>query len=190
MNSEKMNQIAKDVLNTMLDNKQAEVVFKNGSHIVPRELFKNLCISVNGKKYPAMFGEFNNKTGELKATTMLNYVKPIRDDVPAAKIVNVIFNAPATIVFWDDNTKTVVKAQNGEKFDPEKGLAMAIAKKTVGNNRGSYFDLFNKWIKEEKQPEAKGYENCAQCVHEERCASEISLKPSKSMKGQLNGTNQ
>ena len=33
------------------------------------------------------------------------------------RIENVIFNDPATIVFWDDGTKTVVKAQN-EPFDP------------------------------------------------------------------------
>ena len=45
------------------------------------------------------------------------------------EIKNVIFNDPATIVFWKDGTKTVVKCQDGDEFDPEKGLAMAIAKK-------------------------------------------------------------
>ena len=60
-------------------------------------------------------------------------------------IENVIFNNPATIVFWDDGTKTVVKAEN-EPFDPEKGLAMAIAKKVFGN-QGSYYNEFKKWLK-------------------------------------------
>lgn len=64
-------------------------------------------------------------------------------------IKNVIFNDPATIVFWSDGTKTVVKCQPGDKFDPEKGLAMAIAKKMMGNT-GSYCNVFKKWIKEEK----------------------------------------
>jgi hypothetical protein len=64
-------------------------------------------------------------------------------------IKNVIFNDPATIVFWSDGTKTVVKCQPGDKFDPEKGLAMAITKKTMGNT-GSYYNVFEKWIKEEK----------------------------------------
>lgn len=59
------------------------------------------------------------------------------------KIKNVIFNPPATIVFWADNTKTVVKAEN-EEFDPEKGLAMAITKKMFGN-KGSYFNQIKKW---------------------------------------------
>lgn len=60
------------------------------------------------------------------------------------EIKNVIFNPPATIVFWDDGTKTVVKAQNGEYFDPEKGLSMAIAKKYF-DNKGHYFEEIKKW---------------------------------------------
>lgn len=56
----------------------------------------------------------------------------------------VIFNNPATVVFWMDGTKTVVKAEN-EDFDPEKGLAMAIAKKVYGNT-GSYYNQFKKHI--------------------------------------------
>lgn len=59
------------------------------------------------------------------------------------EIKKVIFNNPATIVFWADGTKTVVKAEN-EDFDPEKGLAMAIAKKALGN-KGSYFNKIKRW---------------------------------------------
>ena len=43
-------------------------------------------------------------------------------------IKKVIFNPPATIVFWTDGTKTVVKAHD-EPFDQEKGIAMALVKK-------------------------------------------------------------
>lgn len=59
-------------------------------------------------------------------------------------IKNVRFNPPATIVFWTDNTKTVVKC-NGEDYDPEKGLAMCICKKMLGN-RGNYYEVFKKWL--------------------------------------------
>lgn len=59
------------------------------------------------------------------------------------EIKDVIFNDPATIVFWKDGTKTVVKASN-EVYDPEKGLAMAIAKKAYGN-QGNYFNKIKKW---------------------------------------------
>lgn len=62
------------------------------------------------------------------------------------KIKKVIFNPPATIVLWEDNTKTVVKAQI-EGFDPEKGLAMAISKKYLGN-KGKYYNTFEKYISE------------------------------------------
>ncbi len=52
----------------------------------------------------------------------------------ALEIKQVIFNNPATVVFWMDGTKTVVK-----------GLAMAIAKKVYGNT-GSYYNQFKKHI--------------------------------------------
>lgn len=62
------------------------------------------------------------------------------------RIEKVIFNDPATIVIWRDGTKTVVKAEN-ELFDPEKGLAMAISKKALGN-QGNYYEKFKKWLPE------------------------------------------
>lgn len=49
-------------------------------------------------------------------------------------IKNVIFDEPATIVYWVDGSKTVVICQEGDIYDEEKGLAMAIAKKALGNN--------------------------------------------------------
>lgn len=65
-------------------------------------------------------------------------------------IEKVIFSGPCTIVLWDDNTKTVVRAQGDDVFDPEKGLAMAISKKALGN-KGNYFDEFKKWLPEEEK---------------------------------------
>ena len=65
------------------------------------------------------------------------------------EIKNVIFNDPATIVFWEDGTKTVVRCQDGDEFDPEKGLAMAIAKKAYGN-KGSYCNKLKKWLPKEE----------------------------------------
>ena len=83
------------------------------------------------------------------------------------QIKNVVFNPPATIVFWADNSKTVVKAEN-ETFDPEKGLAMAIAKKALGN-KGNYYETFKKWLPKteskdytaEEQSKKNGCHNCA-----------------------------
>ena len=65
------------------------------------------------------------------------------------KIRDVIFSDPATVVFWSDNTKTVVKARGGEKYDKEKGLAMAIIKKITGN-AGNYYEIFKEWCGDEE----------------------------------------
>lgn len=69
-------------------------------------------------------------------------------------IKDVIFNDPATIVFWMDGSKTVVKCQPGDIYDPEKGLAMAISKKALGN-QGNYCEVFKKWLPEEKGTSTK-----------------------------------
>ena len=65
------------------------------------------------------------------------------------EIKNVIFNDPATIVFWEDGTKTVVKCQDDDEFDPEKGLAMAIVKKAYGN-KSNYCNKMKKWLPKEE----------------------------------------
>ena len=89
---------------------------------------------------------------DIKATEELakRYLNSIYGKKPrlVPRIKNVIFNDPATIVFWSDNTKTVVKAQD-EPFDPEKGLAMAICKRALGNE-GNYYNEIKKWLPKEK----------------------------------------
>ncbi len=67
-------------------------------------------------------------------------------------IKDVIFNDPATIVLWNDGTKTVVKVQDGDVFDPEKGLTMAIVKKLLGN-QGNYYNELKKWLPKEEKVE-------------------------------------
>lgn len=104
------------------------VSFKNGEHLYVATARQN--------------GKTNLQLQMYKQ--LINSLYGCHDDVHL-QIENVIFNDPATIVFWKDGTKTVVKATN-EDFDPEKGLAMAIAKKALGN-KGNYFDKIKKWVK-------------------------------------------
>ena len=77
-------------------------------------------------------------------------------------IKDVIFNPPATIVFWMDGTKTVVKDQGEVFYDPEKGMAMAVAKKAFGN-QGNYYNQFAKYLdvyeKKQENDFAKSYVN-------------------------------
>ena len=46
----------------------------------------------------------------------------------------IIFNDPATIVFWEDGTKTIVKCSKDEVFSPYFGFLAALAKKIYGTN--------------------------------------------------------
>ena len=64
-------------------------------------------------------------------------------------VKKIIFNDPATIILWNDGSKTVVKAHN-EPFDPEKGVAMCFMKKAC-YNKGSFNNVFKKWIPEDKK---------------------------------------
>lgn len=74
------------------------------------------------------------------------------DEEPELDFERIEFHDPATIVFWNDGTKTVVKARHGDKFDKEKGLAMAIAKKVMGNTN-KYYDVFEEFcFDEEDEP--------------------------------------
>ena len=79
-------------------------------------------------------------------------------------IKDVIFNPPATIVFWMDGTKTVVKDQGEVFYDPEKGMAMAVAKKAFGN-QGNYYNQFSKYLdiyeKKQEEKSSKSYANTA-----------------------------
>ena len=77
---------------------------------------------------------------------------------PIPKIKNVIFNYPATIVFWNDDTKTVVKCDERDQFDPEKGITMAFFKKMHGNI-GHYFEEIKKWAKKYEDKENKAFKD-------------------------------
>lgn len=80
----------------------------------------------------------------LPSRNRLNSLYGIPLDVKL-KIKEVIYNPPATIIKWVDGTKTVVKCQEGEIFDKEKGFAMAFLKKALGNE-GKYYDTVKKWV--------------------------------------------
>lgn len=70
---------------------------------------------------------------------------------PSNPIKQVIFNGPATIVYWKDGYKTIVKCQEGAANDPEKGLAMAVARHyfcdILGMSR--YDGVFKKYLPKE-----------------------------------------
>lgn len=99
-------------------------------------------VCINGKHYNAPEVTFTQNYGEVPKV----YIHGDLRISPMPTIKDVIFNPPATIVFWSDNTKTVVKADD-EPYDPEKGIAMAISKKMLGDNKYEYYNIFKHWLK-------------------------------------------
>lgn len=70
----------------------------------------------------------------------------------------VIFNGPATVVLWTDNTKTVVKRSEGEPDDREKALMYCVFKKFLDDKKrdmDKYLKLFYKVLEEDKSNEKK-----------------------------------
>lgn len=65
--------------------------------------------------------------------------------VGASGVRKVIFNDPATVIYWDDGTRTVVKCQPGDTFDPKTGFLMAVCKRMCGNT-GRFNELLKEFI--------------------------------------------
>lgn len=65
---------------------------------------------------------FYSKRNETKFTPL--YIPRIRE---------VMFNDPATICWFEDNSKTVAIAGHGDKYDKETGLAICMLKRVLGN---------------------------------------------------------
>lgn len=70
-------------------------------------------------------------------------------------IERVIFSDPATIVFWEDGTKTVVKAMKGEKFERYAGFAAACMKKLFGSTSRAKAVMEEVAVEQVKTPKKK-----------------------------------
>lgn len=92
------------------------------------------------------------KIGNMKDIVKTYAPKESRD----IKIRKVIFSGPATIVFWNDGSKTVVKCTKGDHLNYEMGIAMCTLKKLFGDSYLDFKKDLKKWAPEEKKdPEAK-----------------------------------
>ena len=108
-------------------------------------------IIIGGKLMP--FGSFDCSA----------YPMFFRKTTPADDITvdHIIYNDPATIVFWKDGTKTVVKKSPKEPYNKYNAFCAALAKKVYGNNSqvnrlvASGVDTSTKKKKEEKKSKTK-----------------------------------
>ena len=97
-----------------------------------------------------MHDELLKRAEEAFGTYKVDYTEYSKKQKKGVYVEKVIFNDPATIILWSNGDKTVVKCIDGETFDPEKGLAMAIAKYVYGN-KGNYYNEIKKWLPKDKE---------------------------------------
>lgn len=132
---------------------------------------KNILILADGKAYRPNYVDSRSSIVDGDQEFMI-CLRP-SDPFEVSNIIkNVIFHDPATIVFWADGSKTVVKTTEGEGFDPEKGLAMAITNKFFSNDI-MYHKTMHKYIDQYKKQQAE-----AEC-NNDRYISHIMMAAAK-----------
>ena len=108
-----------------------------------------------GKVYDVVDGNITNDNGYtykdwddvIEFLSKWYNFEQVTDD---SIISRVIFNDPATIILWSDGTKTIAKTHGDDAFDPEKGFAVACAKKLLRG--GNAFRMeFAKWTPVDKK---------------------------------------
>lgn len=82
-------------------------------------------------------------------------------------IKKVIYNDPATIIFWSDGTKTIVKCMEDEEYDPEKGFMAAVTKKVFGDKYG--------WVMRHQVKPAAEYEKKVNALRDQRMMKENTI---------------
>lgn len=73
-----------------------------------------------------------------------SFFTPKANGLSKLDIKQVIYNNPATIVYFNDGSKVVVKTIDGDEFNEEVGLAMAIMKKMFGSST-AFKKFAKKW---------------------------------------------
>lgn len=71
------------------------------------------------------------------------------------RVKKIMHNGPATIVFWKDGTKTVVRLKEGDKYDPYAAFTAAVAKRVYGKTVkiSEIVDRYSKDLKKIDIPE-------------------------------------
>ena len=64
-------------------------------------------------------------------------------------ISSVIFSPPATIVFWNDRSKTVVKTSPHDEYDKEKGILWAYFIKHANGSKTKLQKEIRKWVEKD-----------------------------------------
>lgn len=131
--------------------------------ITEKDFLRQVSFGRQWDKYEKAFIDSFFKEKENKEMSNVTYGAYCKQDIDSVSkmiqkqnyylipgIAKVIYNPPATIILWEDETKTVVKCCETDIYDPEKGFAMAVIKKLCGNKSAPFHRLFKTWIPESK----------------------------------------
>lgn len=107
--------------------------------------WKNSGGFVDWKTYENLFPKYRYPTSDGDSPVSNALVENYTNVFCPYRMKRVIFHNPATIVYWQDGSKTVVKCKADERYDKEKGLAMCLAKKLLGTE---FHSTFKEWCKD------------------------------------------
>ena len=85
-----------------------------------------------------MTGENSRYGGTIYEVTCFEYNK-----LQKTYITKVLYNNPATVVFWSDGTQTRNICPKNTLYNPDAGLAFCVLKKFMGGDEMA--KLFNDW---------------------------------------------
>lgn len=69
------------------------------------------------------------------------------------RIRKVIYNAPATIILWEDGSKTVVKCSEDDIYDPMTGFLLCCLKYFLGNDSAAFHRFLKEYGPKEQPPD-------------------------------------
>lgn len=102
------------------------------------------------------------------------------------EVKDILVNGPATIVFWGDGTKTVVKRGPEDMHDVEKAVAMCFMKKALGSrSMKKIFDLAEDRAAEyESQFTRLSLKEMGYCLHD-ALSTILNRNPAKPYEGKI-----
>lgn len=125
-----INKIEKILFNNTYDpwrgfEKDIKIAFKNSKRVT-----ENVMNSI--RRFYTSFRYYDNEPLMFQDIPF-NYIVQTLPKLDT-KVKKIIINPPATIIIWEDGTKTVVKTHKEDEkaYDPEKGVLFCYLKKIMG----------------------------------------------------------
>lgn len=98
--------------------------------------------------YPITYYQFNTRSNtwewDRKKRDNKRYSGAFKFNDTVIYIKEIIYSNPATIVFWSDGSRTVVRCSDTDTYSEEVGLVMCILKKQLGTKR--FKQLLSSWV--------------------------------------------